>query len=125
TVSNTEYFGGSLGIFGIPLTTTLTTAFIGLVLSSLAAAYVSSGRLGVAVRAAGQDPLVAKALGVSVNRIHLIIGSVSSAIAAAAASLYVGYVGYIDPLQFGFHFTIMLVLMVIIGGRKSWIGAIL
>lgn len=124
-VSHTEYFGGALGMFGVPLETTLPRIGLALLLAAAAAAYLSSGRRGRALRAAGQDPVVAEAMGVDVFRLQLIVGAVSAVIAVVSGFLYAGYVGYVDPTQYGFALVVQIIVMVIVGGRGSWIGAII
>jgi branched-chain amino acid transport system permease protein len=123
--ANADYFGGALGIFGMPLDTTLAKAIVFVAVIGAVATWVSTGSRGRAVRAAGDDPLVARSLGVNVNAIHLMIGALSAVIATTAGYLYVGYVGYIDPNKFGFHFVVDIAVMVIIGGRRNWVGALL
>lgn len=124
-VSHTEYTGGALGIFGIPLRTDLFSVIPALILACAVAAWLSHGRRGRALRAAGQDPLVARSMGVDVFRLQLAVGAVSAMIAAGAGYLYAGYVGYVDPTQFGFTLVVQIIVMVIVGGRGSWIGAVL
>ncbi|MER2535142.1 MAG: branched-chain amino acid ABC transporter permease [Rhizobiaceae bacterium] len=124
-VSHLEYTGGALGIFGVPLDTDLPVVVAALVLSAAAAAFLSSGRRGRALRAAGQDAIVAQAMGVDVFRLQLAVGAVGAVIAAASGFLYAGYIGYVDPTQFGFSLVVQIIVMVIVGGRGSWVGAII
>ncbi len=123
--ANSDYFGGALGIFGMPLDTTLARAVVFLAAIGAIATWVSTGWRGRMVRATGEDPLVARSLGVDVDKVHLMIGGLSAVMATTAGYLYVGYVGYIDPNKFGFHFVVDIAVMVIIGGRRSWAGAVL
>lgn len=122
---NTDYFGGALGIFGVPLATTLPKTLVVLCLVGAFAQWLSTGSRGMRIRAAGQDPVVARSLGVDVNTIHLAMGGITAMISVIAGYLYVGYVGYIDPAQFGFGLVVQILVMVVIGGRKSWFGAVL
>lgn len=123
-VSHLDYTGRALGIFGVPLTTELWQVGSAVILIAAIAAYFSTGRLGRALRAAGQDPVVAQSMGVNVVRLQLVIGAVSAMMAVGAGFLYAGYVGYVDPAQFGFATVVQVIVMVIVGGRGSWIGAI-
>jgi branched-chain amino acid transport system permease protein len=123
--ANAQYFGGALGIFGMPLDTTLAKAVAFVAVIGAIATWVSTGWRGRAVRAAGEDPLVARSMGVNVDAVHLMIGALAAVVATTAGYLYVGYVGYIDPNKFGFHFVVDIAVMVIIGGRRSWVGALL
>lgn len=123
-VSHTEYLGGALGIFGVPLVTELPAALLAVVVAAAVAAWLSWGRRGRALRAAGQDAIVAQAMGVNVFRLQLAVGAISAVIAAVAGFLYAGYVGYVDPTQFGFALVVQIIVMVIVGGRGSWMGAI-
>ncbi len=120
-----DYTGGPLGIFGVPLVTDFVHVGIGLGLVAILAAWMSTGRRGRAMRAAGQDRAVARSMGIHVVRLQLIVGSVSAAIAAVAGGLYAAYVGYVDPMQYGFAMVVQVLVMVIVGGRGSWFGAIL
>jgi branched-chain amino acid transport system permease protein len=117
--------GGPHGIFGIPLSTTGPRVIAGLGFAALVAAYISTGNRGRFVRACGQDPLVARSLGVNTQVVYMVVGGTAASLAVLAGSLYVGFVGFIEPTLFGFAAVVSAVLMVMIGGRKSWLGAII
>jgi branched-chain amino acid transport system permease protein len=122
---NINITGGPHGIFGIPLSTNGARVIAGLAFAALIAAYVSTGNRGRVVRACGQDPLVARSLGVKTHVVYMMIGGTAASLSVLAGSLYVGFVGFIEPTLFGFGAVVSAVLMVMIGGRKSWLGAII
>jgi branched-chain amino acid transport system permease protein len=122
---NIQITGGPYGIFGIPLATNGLRVIAALGFAALVAVYVSTGNRGRIVRACGQDPLVARSLGVNTRIVYMVIGGTAASLSVLAGSLYVGFVGFIEPTLFGFAATVSAVLMVMIGGRKSWLGAII
>lgn len=124
-LSSLEYTGGPLGIYGVPIRTTLPIAIVVLAGACAAAAWVSSGNRGRRVRAAGQDAVVARTLGVDVYRLQLATGSLSAVIAATGGVFYASYVGYIDPTSYGFALVVQVLAMVVIGGRTHWLGAVI
>lgn len=123
-VSHWDYTGGAQGLFGVPLTTDLEQVGIALAISAAIGFILSTGRAGRSLRAAGQDPTVARTLGINVGLVQLAIGGVSAAIAVVSGFLYARYVGYVDPTQYGFALVVQIIVMVIVGGRGSWFGAI-
>jgi branched-chain amino acid transport system permease protein len=124
-LGNLDYTGGALGIFGVPLTTTLGVAVTALLFACAVAFYLSSGDRGRVLRAAGQDPMVARSFGVNVYRLQLAVGSVSAVLSVVAGFFYAGYVGYVDPTHYGFALVVQILAMVIIGGRTNWVGSVL
>jgi branched-chain amino acid transport system permease protein len=124
-LSNLDYTGGALGIYGIPLETTLGRAAIFLALVCAGAAWMSTGGRGRRLRGAGQDAMAARTLGIDVFRTQLVVSSFGAVIAASSGVLYVGYVGYVDPLSYGFALVVQVLAMVIIGGRTHWLGAVI
>lgn len=123
--SHWSYTGGATGMYGVPLTTTLGRVGIAMVLVVAIASYLSSGRVGRALRASGQDTVVGGAVGVNVVRTQMVVGGVSAAMGVLGGFLYAGYVGYVDPSVFGFTTVVQITVMVIIGGRNNWFGALL
>lgn len=124
-VTDLEYTGGATGIYGVPLRTTFGTVLLVLMCAIAVAVYFARGSLGRSMRAAGQDRVVAQSLGVNVARLHLILGSVTAVMAVMAGTLYAAYVGVVDPTFVSFAAVITLVVMVVVGGRRSWLGAVL
>lgn len=71
------------------------------------------------------DPIGASSLGISVGRTRIICFVISSAIAGLAGALYAFYASFISPESFTFKISIMILLMIVIGGRGTLTGPIL
>jgi branched-chain amino acid transport system permease protein len=124
-LGNLEYTGGPIGIYGVPLTTTFGVSVAAFVPVALIATWLSRGDRGRRMRSAGQDAMVAQTFGVNVYGLQLLIGAISAGMGVLAGVLYAGFVGYVDPTQFGFALVIQILVMVVIGGRGSWLGAVM
>ena len=81
-----------------------------------------SGRLAVAAR---EDNLAARAMGVNPLVQQMIALVISVAIVAVGASLSVYEDGSLLPENFFFNFTLLTLVMLIVGGRNSVTGAVL
>lgn len=86
---------------------------------------IMDSRIGRALRAIHDSEEAACACGVDVTRTKLQVFVLSAGLAAVAGSLYAHYVGFISPDPFGMHFSVQLVVMVIVGGSRSIWGAVL
>jgi len=76
-------------------------------------------RVGRALRALNFSELAAQGVGVNTSRHKLEIFIWSAICASLAGSLYAHYMSFISPSSFGFHFSIELVTMVVVGGLAS------
>jgi len=94
-----------------------------LVLAAALMLFLRFTRLGLAIRAVGENPEAAQANGVSVRRIHLITFALGSALAGAAGAL-ITPVTYAFPAM-GFSYTLYAFITIIIGGLGSVWGAVL
>ena len=81
-----------------------------------------SGRLAVAAR---EDNLAARAMGVNPLVQQMVALVISVAIVAVGASLSVYEDGSLLPENFFFNFTLLTLVMLIVGGRNSVTGAVL
>jgi len=81
-----------------------------------------SGRLAKASR---EDDLAARAMGVNPTVQQMAALLISVAVVAAAASLRVYEVGSILPGLFFFDYTLLTLVMLVVGGRNSVTGAML
>jgi branched-chain amino acid transport system permease protein len=131
---NVGYLGGTVGIRGIPEPTIfgfilssdirfyyLTLIFAILTLISLELLILSRiGRAWVAIR---ENEVVAGVMGIHIYYFQLISLIVSSFYAGMAGSLYAYYETYISPGSFAIWESIVLICMVLVGGRRSLIGS--
>lgn len=95
------------------------------VLSSLAVAWVSHARLGIALRGLRDAPAYAAARGVNPLRYRLIAFALSGFLAGIAGALYVSYNQSIDPGVMGLTPMSVDVTMLVIGGMGTVMGPII
>ncbi|WP_422018047.1 ABC transporter permease subunit [Roseateles sp.] len=106
------------------------TEFYWLVLALLIASLVFVDRvlrsqLGRAFEALRGSPVASDCMGVSVYRYKVYAFVISAALAGLAGSLYAYSEQYISPNTYNFELTVMFLLAVIMGGRKTRTGALL
>jgi branched-chain amino acid transport system permease protein len=127
--------GGSSGLAGIlpwdlgPLRFTTSTqhyylvwAFAGLAL--WVARNVVNSRVGRVLRALGESEAAAEAMGVDTAAEKRRVFVLSAVFASVAGSLYAHYITVISPEIYSFLFSVVLVLMVAIGGIGLYWGAV-
>jgi len=91
----------------------------------LLAIHIVHSRIGRALRALHSSEEAAGTLGINTSRYKIEIFVVSTMYASIAGSLYAHFVTFLSPESFGISFSILLVTMVVFGGRFSVWGAIL
>ncbi|NCT82786.1 MAG: branched-chain amino acid ABC transporter ATP-binding protein/permease [Comamonadaceae bacterium] len=106
------------------------TEFYWLVLVLLVASLVFVHRvlhsqLGRAFEALRGSPVASDCMGVSVYRYKVYAFVISAALAGLAGSLYAYSEQYISPNTYNFELTVMFLLAIIMGGRKTRTGALL
>ena len=114
-------------LFGHPLD---EREYYWLVLACLVAALIFVHRvlhsqLGRAFEALRGSPVASDCMGVSVYRYKVYAFVISAALAGLAGSLYAYSEQYISPNTYNFELTVMFLLAVIMGGRKTRTGALL
>ncbi|MFJ9542995.1 branched-chain amino acid ABC transporter permease [Streptomyces sp. NPDC101225] len=96
------------------------------VLSVLVAALISGGRTGYALRAVNQDEDAAASMGINTTRAKTLAFAVSAALTGAAGSAYAFQQVTIFPARlFDVDITVLMVVMVVIGGAATIAGPIL
>lgn len=123
---NSETFGGASGQGGMMGTTT-TLAVASVVAVILAGTVFDSSTTGKSLVAVGQDAQVAELLGLRVTLIKVAAFACGAFIAGWAGSLYAHYVFFLEPTTqvIGFERSILILMMVILGGTGSVLGPIL
>jgi branched-chain amino acid transport system permease protein len=96
-----------------------------MVLSLIVVHRLLKSHLGRAFQALRDSPVACDCMGVSVYRYKVYAFVISAAFAGLAGSLYTYSEEYISPNTYNFELTIMFLLAVIMGGRKTRSGALL
>ena len=96
-----------------------------MVLAMLLVHRILRSHLGRAFQALRDSPIASDCMGVSVYRYKVYAFVISAALAGLAGSLYAYSEEYISPNTYNFELTILFLLAVIMGGRKSRIGSLL
>jgi branched-chain amino acid transport system permease protein len=99
-------------------------AFI-MVISLIVVHRILKSHLGRAFQALRDSPIASDCMGVSVYRYKVYAFVISAALAGVAGSLYAYSEEYISPNTYNFELTILFLLAVIMGGRKTRSGALL
>ncbi|MDQ2823218.1 MAG: branched-chain amino acid ABC transporter ATP-binding protein/permease [Pseudomonadota bacterium] len=96
-----------------------------MVLSLLVVHSLLKSHFGRAFEALRDSPIASDCMGVSVYRYKVYAFVISAGFAGLAGGLYAYSEQYISPNTYNFELTILFLLAVIMGGRKSRIGSLL
>jgi branched-chain amino acid transport system permease protein len=116
-----------LMIFGHPLegATYLYLVWAFVILLLVFSLNVINSRVGRALRALHGSELAASAMGVDASRFKVQVFVLSAIYASTAGSLYAHFITFISPSSFSFMFSILLLMMVVVGGAETIWGALL
>ncbi|HBG04240.1 MAG: branched-chain amino acid ABC transporter permease [Geobacteraceae bacterium GWC2_58_44] len=84
-----------------------------------------NSRVGRGLRAIHDSEVAARVMGVNARLMKVQVFTLSAFISAIAGSLYCHVMTFISPSSFGFHVSVELLTMVVIGGLGSVYGSIL
>jgi branched-chain amino acid transport system permease protein len=96
-----------------------------MVLALIVVHRILRSHLGRAFEALRGSPVASDCMGVSVYRYKVYAFLISAGFAGLAGSLYAYSEQYISPNSYNFELTVLFLLAVIMGGRKSRIGSML
>ncbi len=96
-----------------------------LVVSLVVVHRILRSHLGRAFEALRGSPVASDCMGVSVYRYKVYAFVISAGLAGLAGSLYAYSEQYISPNTYNFELTVMFLLAIIMGGRKTRTGALL
>jgi branched-chain amino acid transport system permease protein len=96
-----------------------------MILSLLLVHRLLRSHVGRAFEALRDSPIASDCMGVSVYRYKVYAFVISAGFAGLAGSLYAYSEQYISPNSYNFELTILFLLAVIMGGRKSRLGSLI
>ena len=99
--------------------------YLGLIGAIVVARLFKSSRIGRMAQAAREDDLAARAMGINPARGQMVALLLSVAVVSVAASLRVFQLGSVAPSTFFFDYTLLTLVMLIVGGRNSIAGSVL
>jgi branched-chain amino acid transport system permease protein len=118
-LSNALQFGG-LRIAAVDV----LAIFVAAVSLLLLTFFIRRSESGIAMRAASQDLLAARLMGININRVIVFAFVIGSALAGVVGILWSIRVGKVDPLM-GFYPVLKAFVASVIGGLGSLPGAVL
>jgi branched-chain amino acid transport system permease protein len=123
----TQGFRGIRWVFerGIEPIDFLAIVWTLLVLVILVFFLMERSRLGATIRALGEDPQLARALGIDVERLKLGIVSLAGALAALGGALFAHHNTYIEPRNFDIMLGVHSLSYELIGGLGTALGPLL
>ena len=123
-VASADITRGSQTFFGVPRGVSAFTA-LPVALIAVAVARIYRGtRGGLALRAAREDEVAARASGVDVVRQRFVAWVLGALVAGASGVLLAHFLGAFSPKDFHFNLTFLLMSMLILGGISTVSGAV-
>jgi branched-chain amino acid transport system permease protein len=133
---NRDITGGSTGIINLP-----APSIFGYVFDTPARYYylvwvvafaataiahnIMRSRIGLGLRALADTEIGAASCGVDVARYKTWMFTLGAIFAGTAGALYVHYLSFISPDSFGVDFSILMVMILALGGKDTLLGAFL
>jgi len=121
----TDVTRGLVAIYGIPMVSNIVMLMFITAGVVIVVRLFRDSKMGVQLRASGQDVLAASSMGVNVRRLRLIAWVLGSAIISLAGVLYAYLIGTMSPKSFYFEAVFLTLAMLILGGMRSVSGAVI
>ncbi|MEV4991645.1 branched-chain amino acid ABC transporter permease [Pseudarthrobacter sp. LMD1-1-1.1] len=110
---------------GVPYDTTLVTAGIVLVVTTVAASTFKFSRWGLEARGGRDDSVAAESSGLSMGRVRTPALWLGALLSGAAGAVWAHYLTAFSPVTFGIDPAVIVVIMAVIGGVNSVSGALI
>jgi branched-chain amino acid transport system permease protein len=117
------FTGGAEGLYGVVANLDLTEIVLIVLVVVVLVALSERGRTGRAVTAVREDPELAAAMGVQVQRVRFAVLVAGCMLGGLAGGINAIMLTNVAPSDFGFHLAVLGLTMIIVGGARSWLGA--
>jgi branched-chain amino acid transport system permease protein len=136
SVTNLDVTGGPNGLYGIPPASVFGSSVISdtaqyylglffLLIAIVVTGLLARSRLGRAWRSLREDETAAEAVGVPAIKVKLLAYVMGAMIGALAGMFFSARFGTIDPTSFTYNTSVMILIVVIVGGMGSIPGMLL
>jgi len=116
--------GGSSGLVSIPTTTSVESAGLWAAAAVVLAIAFKWSSSGYRLQATREDEVAARSIGIGVMRERLIAFGISGVLCGAGGALAVHQSGVLNPATFYFGATVTTMTMLVVGGARSVLGAV-
>jgi branched-chain amino acid transport system permease protein len=116
--------GGNAGLVSIPTTTGVGTAGLGAAVAVVLALAFKWSPSGFRLQATREDEVAARSIGIGLMRERMIAFIVSGALCGIGGALAVHQSGVLNPTTFYFGATVTTMTMLVVGGARSVLGAV-
>lgn len=117
--------GGPLGLYAIPVAMSTGEALALLVVATIILWYLERGAIGRAIEALRELPDISGAMGVETAKLRSRIFSLSAVLGGLSGASGALMFNIVQPTDFGFELIVTGLTMAIIGGSRSWVGALI
>jgi branched-chain amino acid transport system ATP-binding protein/branched-chain amino acid transport system permease protein len=116
--------GGSSGLVNIPTTTSVESAGLWAAVAVVVALAFKWSSSGYRLQATREDEVAARSIGINVMWARLIAFGISGALCGIGGALAVHQSGVLNPTTFYFGATVTTMTMLVVGGARSILGAV-
>jgi branched-chain amino acid transport system permease protein len=117
--------GGSSGLVSLPATTSVDSAGLWAAAAIIAALTFKWSASGYRLQATREDEVAARSIGINVTRERLIAFGLSGMLCGVGGALAVHQSGVLNPTTFYFGATVTTMTMLVVGGARSVLGAVI
>jgi branched-chain amino acid transport system permease protein len=115
---------GTKGVLGVPKETTLWGAAVWVIVCVVVVFLFQTSRAGLQLRAARDDEVAARAMGIRVGLLRGAALVLSALIVGVAGGVYAQSLGSFNPDVFYLDLTFLTLAMLVVGGVNSLTGAV-
>ena len=124
-VNGGDWTGGAMGLYGALGEIEVIHLVVVVVVVAGLLQLTEIGSMGRRVDAVRDDPELANALGVDVNKYRRYSFLISGLIGGLAGALTTLLRSTITPAEVNFHLVILSLTAIVVGGSRSWVGALI
>jgi branched-chain amino acid transport system permease protein len=117
--------GGNAGLVSIPTTTGVGAAGLWAALAVAFALAFKGSPSGYRLQATREDEVAARSIGIGLMRERMIAFTISGALCGIGGALAVHQSGVLNPTTFYFGATVTTMTMLVVGGARSVLGAVI
>jgi len=120
-----ELTGGPTGLFGAIADFSMTQVVVITAAAVVLLALTERGRTGRRIEAVRDDPELATSMGINVRHYRQVAFVVSGLLGASAGAINTLLRSTVGPTDIGFGLVVLALTMIIVGGARSWLGALI